>query len=276
MTKGNLLSISEFSQLTGIPRSKLIYYDQIGLFPPVVRGDNNYRYYSLQQIVVAHFISDMVSFGVPLKTMVKLIRERTPQTMLTLLQEEAQHIQVEIEKLQETQSLIQVMTALIGEGLAVDEDAVGVVRLASMRYTLGTENVYQDARNFYPAWLAFMTASQHQGLNIKFPVGGFFDTMERFLAKPQIPSKFYFVMPTGEDVRSGGHYLVAYARGFYGEPGNVANKMVRYAQEHHLQLTGPVFNTFLHDELSGTDPDRYLMQAAVHVTGYIKQRVRAT
>ncbi|MDR2671899.1 MAG: MerR family DNA-binding transcriptional regulator [Coriobacteriales bacterium] len=266
MPKNGLLSISEFSQFTGISRSKLIYYDNIGLFPPAVRGDNGYRYYTLQQIVIANFANDMTSFGVPLKKMIALMNERTPQTILELLLDEDQAIRGKIKKLEDTRTLIRVMSRLVSEGLDVDEDAVNVVELDDFHYTLGPENVFQDAANFYPAWLSFMNTSQLQGHNIKFPVGGLFNDMERFIENPNLPSKYYFVNPKGKDLRPKGRYLVAYARGFYGEPGDIAIRMHDFATEHKLRLMGPVFNTFLHDELSGSDPNSYLMQAAIQVS----------
>jgi DNA-binding transcriptional MerR regulator len=265
MPNKDLLSISEFSQLTGIRRSKLIYYDQIGLFPPAARGDNNYRYYSLEQIILVNFIDDMAAFGIPLRSMIKLMHNRTPQTILDLMQEKAAKTQVQIKELLETLDLIKVTSIRILEGLNVDEDAISVMRLHDVHYILGDENEHQDANDFYPAWLAFMASAQQRGLNLRFPIGGYFDSMERFVQQPQMPSRFYFVHPSGDRLRPAGDFLVAYARGFYGQPGEVAPKMLAYAQEHDLKLTGPVSNTFLLDEFTGTDPKDYLMRVDVRV-----------
>jgi effector-binding domain-containing protein len=41
--------------------------------------------------------------------------------------------------------------------------------------------------------------------------------------------------------------------------------MEEYAKKHGLVLKGPVYNTYLHDELSISDPQDYLMQAVVLV-----------
>ena len=64
-----LLSIYEFSKLSGIESSTLRYWDEIGLFPPIERSsENNYRYYSPQQMVAVNFIKVLSSIDVPLKT----------------------------------------------------------------------------------------------------------------------------------------------------------------------------------------------------------------
>jgi effector-binding domain-containing protein len=41
--------------------------------------------------------------------------------------------------------------------------------------------------------------------------------------------------------------------------------MLTYAEEHNLTLTGPVYNTFLLDEMSTIDPDQYLMRASIKI-----------
>lgn len=263
-TRG-LLSIGEFAKLTGIPRSKLIYYDEIGLFAPAERGENNYRYYALNQIIVASFINDMASFGVPLKDLLSLAHERTPEVMIDVLDRACVEHKKEIAKLRETQSVLEVMAGLMQEGLRVGSADIEILEYQSRNLVLGGENIHQDASSFYPAWLSFMSSAKKAGLNIKYPVGGYFDSMERFEENPRMPSRYYFVNPRGKHVREGGTYLAGYVRGFYGEVKGLPEHMLAYAKEHELTLTGPVYNTFLVDEMSTNDSESYLMRASVRI-----------
>ncbi len=50
------LSIKEFSNRTGLPPSKLRFYDKKGLITPSVRLDNGYRAYSVEQIPQAKLV----------------------------------------------------------------------------------------------------------------------------------------------------------------------------------------------------------------------------
>jgi DNA-binding transcriptional MerR regulator len=265
MAEVGLLSISEFSRLTGIPRSKLIYYDDIGLFTPVERGENNYRYYSMRQIITANFVNDLTSIGVPLKQMVELAKSRTPKTMGELLKVEEKEYQQKIQEFQETLDLLKMVRTLIEAGLDIAEDQITVRTLQPLKMHVGSENDFQDANSFYPAWISFLAKSQERGLNIKFPVGGMFDTCERFFENPQLPSRFYFMNQKGKTVRKQGVFLVAYDRGFYGESGDVSERMLAYAKKHKIKLGGPVYQAYLHDELSVVDPDNYLMQTSIPI-----------
>lgn len=263
-TKG-LLSISEFSKLTGIPRSKLIYYDEIGLFPAAERGENNYRFYSLSQIIIAGVVNDLASFGISLKKLIELKDKRTPEIMLSVLQDAIADHQKRIIQLKEAQSVMGVKANLIGYGIAAKEDDFEILEYEPYNLILGSENIHQDAATFYPAWLTFMNSAQKAGINIKYPVGGYFDSMERFVTNPNMPSRFYFVNPHGKHVRGGGTWLAGYVRGFYGQADDLPQRMLKFARENNLELTGPVYNTFLLDEMCTVDHDQYLMRASVKI-----------
>jgi len=260
-----LLSISEFSKLTDIPRSKLIYYDEIGLFPAVERGDNNYRYYSLNQIIIAGFINDMASFGISLKELLELKDIRTPELMIGVFEKASQEHREKIAQLRETLSILGVMTQLMKEGIHAQDIDVEVLEMEPQNYVIGSENVHQEASTFYPAWLTFMNSAQKAGFNIKYPVGGYFNDIERFVDNPNMPSRFYFVNPQGRDQSVGGKWLAGYSRGFYGQADDLPQLMLEYAKENKLKLTGPVFNTFLLDEICIIDHDQYLMRASIKI-----------
>lgn len=265
MSRKGLLSIGEFSKLTGIPRSKLIYYDEIGLFSAAERGENNYRYYALNQIITAGFINDMASFGVPLKELLPLVHERTPETMLEVLEKAISAHKKKIARLRETQNIMEVMAMLMETGIKADAAHCEVLEYEPYNIILSSENIHQDAASFYPAWLAFMNTAKKAGINIKYPVGGYFDSMDRFLRNPGMPSRFYFVNPRGKNVREGGKWLACYVRGFYGVTKDLPERMSAYAIEHDLELTGPVYNTFLLDEVSTIKPEDYLMRASIKI-----------
>jgi DNA-binding transcriptional MerR regulator len=265
MAEDGLLSISEFAKLTGIPRSKLIYYDDIGLFTPKARGQNNYRYYSMQQIITANFVNDLTAIGVPLKKMVELAKSRSPEAMRDLLQVEEKEYQRKIQEYQETLDLLKMVRNLIEAGLDADVTNITVKTLKPMRMHVGPDNEFQDSESFYPAWITFLDKAQEKGHNLKFPVGGMFDTYERFTQNHRLPSRFYFMNQKGKTIRPAGKFLVGYTHGFYGESGDLSGRLNTYAQEHGLTLGGPVYQAYLWDELSVVDPDNYLMQISIPI-----------
>jgi hypothetical protein len=160
---------------------------------------------------------------------------------------------------------MEVMTSLIEYGLKAGEGDFELVEYEPRNLILGSENVHQDASTFYPAWLTFMNSAKKAGLNIRYPVGGYFDSIERFKENPNMPSRFYFVNPHGKDVRSGGLWLAGYVRGFYGQTGDFLERMLAYIETNDIKVTGPVYNTFLLDEVSTVDQEQYLLRASIKV-----------
>jgi effector-binding domain-containing protein len=92
------------------------------------------------------------------------------------------------------------------------------------------------------------------------------EEMEAFLADPSRPTRFFSRDPVGNEVIAEGLYLTGYTRGYYGQTNGLPRRMADYAEENGLTFTGPVYNTYLFDELSVKDPERYLLQVSASVT----------
>ena len=67
MEKKALLSIGEFSKVTGVSIKALRYYHEAGiLIPAYIDQDSGYRYYSFHQKAVVDAIQFCVELGIPL------------------------------------------------------------------------------------------------------------------------------------------------------------------------------------------------------------------
>ncbi|MCG6202579.1 Cu(I)-responsive transcriptional regulator [Psychromonas antarctica] len=62
-----MLSISQAAKKTGLSVKSIRHYEQIGLIPPPLRGDNEYRYYTEVSIKQLHFIKGTKDAGFNLK-----------------------------------------------------------------------------------------------------------------------------------------------------------------------------------------------------------------
>jgi len=259
----DFLTISEFSEWTGIPRSTLIYYDNVGLFQPAYRGENNYRYYTYLQTITVNLINTLKNIGVPLETISTLMRNRTPEDLLDLLSGKEQDIIHEIEHLQEAKKVISVFNNHIRKGITADCEFISVTYLEGEQFSLGPLNDYTGDDTFYNAFQRYCNDLEEKGGNLHYPMGGWWSGMDDFLRNPVRPSNFFSVDPDGCQYKEAGRYLVGYNRGFYGEIGNLPERMVEFACENSLEFAGPMFNIFLLDEISVLDPGKYLMQASI-------------
>ena len=99
-----------------------------------------------------------------------------------------------------------------------------------------------------------------------FPVGGYWGSLESFLAAPSLPDRFFSLDPMGTHLMKKGDYLVGFTRGKYGEMGNLPDDMASYIKGNNITVTGPVYAIYLHDEICTHDSSQYLAQSCVAVS----------
>lgn len=267
MNESTLLSIKQFSSVTGLNLSTLRYYDEIGILPPVSRGENNYRYYSPQQIIVANFIGVLVELGVPLSVIKNLQQNRTPETLIELLGHQEDRLDYLLHEIRTASSIIHIFRKNILNGMMVEDGLIRAEQLSDTNFELGPVNAFSDSdETFYDPFIKFCKSASEHKINLKYPVGGYHENMEKCLKATGKPDRFISQDPLGSHVRPAGKYLVGYTRGYYGEIGDLASRMAEYAQEEGLYFHGPVYTTYLLDEISLTDPHQYLSSLSVRVS----------
>ena len=261
-------SIQEFSQLTGVETSTLRYWDDIGLFSPINRNPtNNYRYYSVEQILALNFVTVLSELDIPLKTIAELRKDREPQNMMRLLDQQEKKMDMELRNLRRRYSIIHARRELIMSGMAIDEEHVSLAEIDRKELILWPRNEYENEDDTFIAPLAAFIGKSHTfNVNLSFPVGGYYDDMDSFANGPLKPQHFISVDPTGQHIIEDGEYLTGYARGYYGLMGDLPERMTRYAEENGLVITGPVYVLYLFEEITTHTPEDYLAQVIVSVS----------
>ena len=265
MNTTDLLSIKDFSEFTGVKQSVLRYYDEIGLFRPIFRGENNYRYYSCQQIITINLINVLAGLNIPRKQIAQLEQDRTPQNILDLFSSQEALLNEQLRQISEAYSIIHTFRELIEEGLAADETSIQECDAKRLPFHLGPTNHFSKDTQFYHAFIKYCNQMKKAGVNMSYPTGGYYKDLDAFIQSPSEPENFFSLIPTGIHARAAGRYLVGYTRGYYGEMGDLPQRLQVYAKENNLTLQGPVYAIYLHDEISVNDTDQYLVQVSVAI-----------
>jgi DNA-binding transcriptional MerR regulator len=265
ISKNDLLSIKDFAKLTGIKQSTLRYYDDLGLFSPALRGENGYRYYLPQQIITINSINLLHELDMPIRKISEIQKHRTPELMFDVLSEKEDTLEAELTRLQRSYNVVHTLKRVIQIGLASDETAVESRYYDEIPIVIGPPNDFGESKYFYDAFLNFCAESKQYRIDLRLPVGGVFTDFETFKNDPARPTHFFSVDPKGYDKRPAGKFVSAFTRGFYGETGDLAERMEKFIREKGLKPVGPVYNIFLHDELSVNEPDNYLLHATIEV-----------
>ncbi|MCL2300262.1 MAG: MerR family DNA-binding transcriptional regulator [Firmicutes bacterium] len=259
-----LMTIKEFAAFSGVEQTTLRYWDDIGLISPAERNpDNNYRYYSPLQQSTVNFVNLLSSLNVPLKTIGEMKDQRSPDSILKLLERQEILLDMEMHRLRESHTIIHRLRGVIQAGLEADPDDISVQRLETANYILGPRNEWGEEPSFFETFLRFCKEAPHLRINLNYSIGGLHESMEGFMRAPGQPDYYFSIDPTGYEERPGGNYLVGYARGYYGEFGGLPQRMAAYAEEHNLVLSGPVRVIYLHDEICMQQQDQYLARVIV-------------
>jgi DNA-binding transcriptional MerR regulator len=266
MNKASMLSIKEFADFTGLNESTLRYYDGIGLLSPELRGANRYRYYSPRQMITVDFIKVLIKVGVPLSTIAHMNKSRTPQSVLALLTQQENKLDAQLHELQTAYSIIHTYRNTIESGIAAQEGGISVCDLDERRIILGQVNDFSGAVNFYEPFMRFCNTAHENNIDLHYPIGGYYEDIQVFLDTPSQPTRWFSLDPRGNGRRKAGRYLVAHNKGYYGEFGDLPQRMLAHAQANALSFGGPLYITYLLDEISMTDHKHYLSQIAVGVS----------
>jgi DNA-binding transcriptional MerR regulator/effector-binding domain-containing protein len=274
MNNSDLMTITEFAKYTGVNQSTLRFYEKIGLLSPSERGgDNNYRYYSPLQSMTLSYITVLSDLGVKLDSIKDMIKDRTPESIIELLSRQEVELDSQLNKLRTAYSIIHTLRKNIQTGLvAAPEGHVRIEELDDVHFILGPVNEFKDNETFHKAFVNFNDSAKEYRINLRYPVGGYHYDIDSFLAAPARPDKFFSLDPLGNCTRGAGKYLVGYKRGYFGEFGDIPQKMAAYAEEHNLVFNGPVYTLYLFDEVCMPNPEQYLARLSVSVS---KRRITA-
>jgi len=268
----DILSIHEFSKLSGVESSTLRYWDEIGIFSPVMRNpENNYRHYSTTQLLALNFVTSLSELEIPLKTIAELRKERDPENFLDLLEKQEMLMDMEMRNLRQRYSIIHARRELINMGMKADISLVSVQFLEERAMTQWPRNEYNEGDTFIEPLSSLVAKTSEYHINLSFPVGGYHDNVESFAKAPGCPDHFISLDPIGTYTRKAGDYLVGYARGYYGDIGDLPERMLAYAVENSLNITGPVYTLYLHEEICTLNTSDYL---AMCCTPIVRRRLR--
>ena len=269
MNNTSMLSIKEFADFTGLPESTLRYYDKIGLLHPELRGENRYRYYSPMQAIKVEFIKVLIRVGVSLSSIKKMSKGRTPQSILAVLTTQEENLDTQLREIQAAYSIIHTYRNNIHQGIWAHEHKVNdiyVQEFEEAHINFGQIANFSNADTFYDPFMEFCNTAGEHKIDLNYPIGGYYESMDVFLKTPSQPTRFFSQDPGGNSTRRAGQYLIAHNKGYYGEFGDIPQKMLAHARTKGFSFSGPVYIMYLLDEISMTDHGQYLSRLMVGVS----------
>ena len=180
----DFLSINEFAKIVGMSIGTLRYYDNEDIFRPAKRGEgakDKFRYYSPTQIKTVKMIRVLTEIGVPLQAIRELCDDRTPDKLIRLFSKYKRVAEDELRFLDEVCSIICTFLELLNEGISITEDEIHVTELEERQIIMGGVNDFAGETGFVREFTRFCNSQHEPKINLSYPVGGYFDSMDVFL-----------------------------------------------------------------------------------------------
>lgn len=268
------MKISEFAKVTGITRRNLLFYDKIGLLSPALMNqDNNYRYYTYQQIDTANVITVMRETGMSLKEIKEYLSSRSPARLIELLEQQKEIVQKKVQTLMQINDMLDTRISLTQSGLHAEKDisAIELKECRAIPILLGPE-LAEDS-HILAGWyylVQFYEFCRENQIIQGLPTGtiiskedllqGNYSHLSRYYHRPVCTSS----CPTNSQIPCG-LYVIGQEHTDYGQNMNLYTRLINYIDESKLTICGNAYEEYLLDEISTTEPEQYLLQIAIQV-----------
>ena len=106
MMRDNYMTTGEFAKIMGVTKHTLFHYDKIRLFCPEIVTEQDYRYYSMDQMEAFNTILLLKDLGMSLEEIKEFLVDRSTEKFLDVFAERENQIDAQIKKLQATKKWI--------------------------------------------------------------------------------------------------------------------------------------------------------------------------
>ena len=264
---GRLFSVGDFAKFSRTTRDTLHHYDKIGLLSPLSRGENNYRYYSIGQLAVVNVIRTLQELGLSLAEIKKLKDNRTPENVDEVFIRQIEMIDLKIDDWVRARKLLYTLQKAIHSVLNVDEQTITIQFMPAEAIELGDLNDYSRGRNDYDALFDFYHEinKKYPNMDMNYPVWGCFSEDRIKQGDWKWPDRYYFYNPEGHDKKPASLYAIGYARGGYGQSGDLYNRIIDYISDNGFEMCGNAYEEYPLNEICINNDENYLIRVMITV-----------
>ncbi|ABX43970.1 MerR family transcriptional regulator [Lachnoclostridium phytofermentans] len=268
MNKNNIKSFTtgEFAKRFGIKKDTLFYYDRIGLFHPAKVGDNDYRYYTFEQLDVFWMLQSLRELNFPIKSLKNYVNDPSPQKLIDLSKEQLTQVKEEIKKLEQIQWLLSNIVDYTEEALSAPLDEFIVKTLPDetilysnplpLREELNTDEWFNLTDQFLKE--AELKGPAYAGsiINQKDIESGIYGRVGRlFVRRNDAKSK----------IKPAGLYAITYHKGPFELPKELYEPFLQKIKEQGLTICGDAYEEYLLDKLAVQDTDDFMIKISIAV-----------
>ena len=241
-----LMTTAEFAKFCGTSRSTLHWYDKIGLISPSVRGENGYRYYSVEQHTDFDTIYILQKSGSSLEEIHQIVTEPSIEDFLLMIEKNEVAIDRQLQEILSVKAFLENMQKMLADCTASSLWRPYVVTLPPLRMAAtaiprGEGFVHHLKRHNLEVHIRRLKDTPHVQI---YPHCAILSAESLYSDEAEILYNFYEADEEyqGETmVRPGGQYIEVYHKGMYPNIRKAFDVILAFAQEHGYVLEGNVY-----------------------------------
>jgi len=240
------LTTAQFAKLHNVNKRTLHYYDKIGLFSPKNKGENNYRYYDTLQSIDFEYIRMFKELNMSIKEIKNYVEKPNAKDFITIIDKKSSEIEEEIKKLEKTKRLLDEKKEQLLLSEKKENMTIQIIQCEQEELLIAPFGFKdEDIRRLF-SYMKEMWGIEQCRADV-----GSYISLEKVQNKNFEEYDGLFTPSLGKNkdtfMRAKGKYLCGYIKGTWNKLPKMYEKMLEYAKENHLQLTGYAYEKGLND-----------------------------
>ncbi|EDN77313.1 multidrug-efflux transporter 2 regulator [Mediterraneibacter gnavus ATCC 29149] len=259
------LTTAQFAKLHEVNKRTLHYYDEIGLFRPLTKAENGYRYYDISQSIDFEYIRMLKELNMSIEEIEAYRKNPTPANFLKIVNEKEKEIDKQIQKLKDIKTVMQRKKAKIAFCETLQEQEIRIEECKSERllvypYDFSKDDISEIFSHLKDIWgIEQIRMGMGSLISLDNVYKMNFDKYEGIytiaLNKKSVPNSL---------IKPKGKYLCGYQKGTWDKLPALYQQMLDYANKNNLQLTGYAYEVGLNDFVISDEAD-YITKIVIKI-----------
>lgn len=251
----------EFAKICNVKKHILFYYDEIGLFSPVIKKETGYRYYSYHQFDTFAVIRTLKTLGMSLQDIKIYLNNRNPSVFLKLMEGKSMILERRINGLMQIRDMIAALKADVEEAIGCPEEPT-LVSLPEEPILLSEHVESTSSHSFARFMEEYISFTNEHSVSAQESIGTVLtiDALKSgdYLNYAYLYMKIRQPVKKQPAIRKKGQYLCAYHRGNYTELHLTYEKMLDFAALHGIPLGRFAYEEYIVSDIAQKNPEEYV------------------
>lgn len=263
------MTTGQMAKLHKTTKRLLQYYDEIGLFSPSWKGENEYRYYTYDQSPELEIILSLSEMGMKLLDIKEYLKTRSVDSFQLMISEKQRELQEQIKNLQNIDHMIsehlknlekirgqatnQVFIERQEEEVLLTTEELHDTRLEKIYQTISETLLKAEEKHLYCHMFgSILPEASWKNMNFVDYTKYYFKTTAR-----SFKAHSY--------TKDAGNYLCLHWQGHWDTLHEGYGLLIEYAKHHRLELVGDAYEDNLVDDLMALNEEESITKIMIRI-----------